>query len=390
MLSTPLLVSLALLSAVGPFGIDMYIPSFVEMAKEFGTAESVIQLTLTAFLSGMAIGQLFMGAISDSLGRRNPLLIATIAFTLSSAAIALTTSISALIVLRLIQGLVGGAVIVLARSVVPDLVRGPEAASAFSILMAISGIAPAIAPLIGGQLAPIFGWRSVFWALALLGAIMVLVTIFVVPESLPPEQRSDNALRCLLPNVGRLLRRPVYMGYLLAFAGGFSVMFSYISASPFIFQEQLGLSPQMYSVVFASNAAMLTVMSVFNSWLVRRFPPRAIILFALSTMLGTASLLTVNALLGPTLWVTWLLLFLTVPMMALIFGNATALGIEDVRDIGVGAGSGFMGFSQFLAASIAAPLVGLGSNPALAMSLSMITCAVIALTAVLTLTKSNT
>ncbi len=365
----------------------MYIPSFVVMAREFDTSESMVQLTLTTFLSGMALGQLFIGAISDSLGRKRPLLVGTIAFLISSALCAVAPSIGWLVALRLIQGLSGGAVIVLARAVVPDLAHGAKSASAFSILMAISGIAPAVAPLIGGQLAPLFGWRSVFWVLALLGGVMLLLSIVVIPESLPASDRSDRALRGIFPNIGRLLRRPAYIGYLLAFAGGFSVMFSYISASPFIFQQQLGLSSQQYSFVFASNAAMLTVMSLVNGRLVKSFAPKSIILFALTTMLATSLGLCVNALLGPTLWVTWLLLFITVPMMALIFGNATALGIEAVRDIGVGAGSGFMGFSQFLAAAIAAPLVGIGSSPALSMAVSMVVCAVIALTAVLTLTR---
>lgn len=386
-LTTGLLTVLALLSAVGPFGIDMYIPSFVVMAREFSTSESMVQLTLTTFLIGMALGQLFVGAISDSLGRRTPLLIATVAFLISSAVCALTGSIGGLITMRLVQGLSGGAVVVLARAVVPDLARGPKSASAFSILMAISGIAPAIAPLIGGQLAPLLGWRSVFWALDVLGAIMLALTVFVIPESLPADARSDRALKSIFPNIGRLLRRPAYIGYLLAFAGGFSVMFSYIAASPFIFQEQLGLSSQQYSFVFASNAAMLTVASVISSRLVRSFSPKAIILSALGTMLVTSVGLLIAALLGPSLWPTWLLLFITVPMMALIFGNATALAIESIRDIGVGAGSGFMGFSQFLAAAIAAPLVGIGSNPTLAMAVSMIACAVIALSAVLTLTR---
>lgn len=388
-LGTGLLISLATLSAVGPFGIDMYVPSFVEIAEEFGTSQSRIQLTLTAFLAGMALGQLFIGALSDSLGRKRPLVTATVFFLITSVLCAISPSISLLIALRLIQGLAGGAVVVLSRSVVPDLARGKASASAFSILMAISSLAPAIAPLIGGMLAPAFGWRSVFWLLAALAAVMVALTVFVVPESLPEDKRSARALRDIFPKIAKLVRRPAYMGYLLAFAGGFSVMFSYISASPFIFQQQLGLSTQMYSVVFATNAAMLTVMSLLNSRLVKSYSERSIIFFALTTMLVLSILLFIDAILGPNLWVTWALLFVTVPMMSLIFGNATALAMETIRDIGIGAGSGFMGFSQFLAAAIAAPLVGLGANAALSMSISMIVCAIIALTALFTLAKSR-
>lgn len=388
-LSTPLLIGLALLSAAGPFGADTYLASFDQIANEFNTTESMVQLTLTTFMIGMATGQLIIGALSDSLGRRKLLLTATLVFLASSILCALAPNIGTLITMRLFQGLAGGSTIVLARSVVPDLMTGKESAKAFSILMGISSIAPAIAPLVGGILGPHFGWRSVFWFLAALNVLMVAIVIIMVPETLPPEKRSTGALRNLLPNIGRLLRRPVYLGYLLAFAGGFAVMFSYIAASPFIFQELLGLSPTQFSLVFASNAAMLTIVSILNGKMINRFSPHKGILIGLTVMLMTSIGLIINALVGITFFVTWLLLFITVPMMALIFANATALGIEEVRDIGIGAGSGLMGFAQFLAAATIAPLVGLGSDLPLSMSTSMLTCALIALISVLTLPRKS-
>ncbi len=388
-LPVSLLAGLALLSAAGPFGADTYLASFVEIASEFSTTESMVQLTLTTFMIGMASGQLVIGALSDSLGRKKLLLIATLVFLSSSILCAVAPNIGTLIAMRLFQGLAGGSTIVLARSVVPDLLTGKASAKAFSTLMGISSIAPAVAPLVGGVLGPALGWRSVFWFLAAVNVVMVAIVVFMVPETLPPEKRSTGALRNLLPNIGRLLRRPVYVGYMLAFAGGFAVMFSYIAASPFIFQDLLGLTPTQFSLVFASNAAMLTMVSILNGKMINRFNPRNGILIGLTVMLMTSIGLIFNALVGITFFITWLLLFITVPMMALIFANATALGIEEVRDIGIGAGSGLMGFAQFLAAATVSPLVGLGANLPLSMAISMLTCALIALFAVLTLTRES-
>ncbi len=384
-----LIAGLALLSAAAPFGADTYLASFVEIAKEFSTTESIVQLTLTTFMIGMAAGQLVIGALSDSLGRRKLLLIATLVFLGSSILCAIAPNIGTLIAMRLFQGLAGGSTVVLARAVVPDLLTGKASARAFSTLMGISSIAPAIAPLVGGFLGPAFGWRSVFWFLAAINVAMVAIVVLMVPETLPPERRSTGSLRNLLPNIGRLLQRPVFVGYLLAFAGGFSVMFSYIAASPFIFQELLGLTPTQFSLVFASNAAMLTFVSILNGKMINRLHPRKGILVALTVMLVTSIGLIVNAIVGITFFTTWLLLFITVPMMPLIFANATALGIEEVRDIGIGSGSGLMGFTQFLAAATVSPLVGLGSNLPLSMAISMLTCALIALIAVLTLTRDG-
>ena len=384
-----LLAGLALLSAAGPFGADTYLASFVEIADEFSTTESMVQLTLTTFMIGMATGQLIIGALSDSLGRKKLLLFATLVFLGSSVLCAVAPNIVSLIAMRLFQGLAGGSTVVLARSVVPDLLTGKASAKAFSTLMGISSIAPAAAPLVGGFLGPTFGWRSVFWFLTAINVAMVAIVVLMVPETLPSEKRSTGALRNLLPNIGRLLRRPAYVGYLLAFAGGFAVMFSYIAASPFIFQELLGLTPSQFSLVFASNAAMLTMVSILNGKMINRFNPHKAILTGLTVMLVTSIGLIINAIVGITFFTTWLLLFITVPMMPLIFANATALGIEEVRDIGIGSGSGLMGFAQFLAAATVAPLVGLGSNLPLSMAISMLTCAVIALIAVSTLTRDG-
>ena len=180
-LTAAVLTSLALLSAAGPLGTDMYLPTFIDIAKDLSTTASSVQLTLSAFMIGLAVGQLFAGPISDGVGRRRPLVIGSLLFFLFSAGCALTPSIGLLIAFRLLQGIAGGTTVVVARSVIPDVAHGRAAASAFSALMAIQGLAPAIAPLLGGFLSPIIGWRGIFWVIAAFNVIMVVVSRFVVP-----------------------------------------------------------------------------------------------------------------------------------------------------------------------------------------------------------------
>ncbi|MBY0790257.1 multidrug effflux MFS transporter [Corynebacterium pseudokroppenstedtii] len=388
-LTAAVLTSLALLSAAGPLGTDMYLPTFIDIAKDLSTTASSVQLTLSAFMIGLAVGQLFAGPISDGVGRRRPLVIGSLLFFLFSAGCALTPSIGLLIAFRLLQGIAGGTTVVVARSVIPDVAHGRAAASAFSALMAIQGLAPAIAPLLGGFLSPIIGWRGIFWVIAAFNVIMVVVSRFVVPESLPADHRTPGAIRNLLPTIFRCFGRPAFIGYCFAFAVGFGAFFSYISASPFVLQDQLGLPTHVYSITFAINSLAIAGMSALNGKLVNRFEVRSVLIFGLILYVATSAILLIDALLGPWLWPTLICLFVMTSATGLLLGNATALGVEAVRDIGAGAGSGAMGALQFLAAGIVSPLVGIGSDPSLSMALCMLVCSIIAIVGCVTLTSSS-
>lgn len=382
------LTALALLSSAGALSTDMYLPTFPNIGSELSTSASLVQLTLTAFMVGMALGQLLSGSLSDGLGRKGLMVGSTIIFFASSVGCAIAPNIGVFVALRFLQGLAGGTGAVLARAVIPDVARGADAARAFSLLMAIQGFAPVLAPILGGVFSPLVGWRGIFWILAGFNVAMIIVSVFIVPESLPKDRRNANAIRSLFPAIWRCLRRREFFGYLLAFAAGFGVMFSYIAASPYVYQGQLGMSTRVYGFAFAANAIGITVMATVSAKLAGRADPRNLLIGGLVTIAAASVGLLFNGLFGPYLWATLPLLFIAVGSMGLILGNATALGTATVRDIGVGAGAGAMGFAQFLTAGIVAPLVGLGTNSALSMSIGMVTCATIALFGAIILTRT--
>nr|WP_234947840.1 MFS transporter [Corynebacterium sp. CNCTC7651] len=275
--------------------------------------------------------------------------------------------------------------IVVSRSVIPDLARSTAAARAFSALMALTGFMPALAPALGGLMLPVIGWRGIFWVLAAVNFIQVLLALGL-PESLPADKRTSGGLRTLFPRIGRCLQRPAFVGYLLACALGFGALFSYIAASPLVLQNQLGLSPTTFSLVFGALALSFPISNALNMRLVRRVPPRKVLIGALLIDASITTLLIFLSL-GTLGW--WFIPVLaTLPMMSgFISANATALAVEEVRDIGAGAGSGAIGFVQFLVAATVAPLAGLGTNHALAMAVSSFACAALGLAAVLLLTR---
>ncbi|AZP36547.1 MFS transporter [Acidipropionibacterium acidipropionici] len=376
-LSTTLLAALALLSAAGPLGTDMYLPTLVRMAEELHTTSSMTQFTLSAFMIGMAVGQLLIGPLSDSYGRRRLLIGGSVVFFLTSAAAVFANSIGLVIGLRFLMGAAGGTGSVLSRAIIPDLAHGRAAARGFSVMMAIQGFAPVLAPILGGLLAEPIGWRGIFAVLAGFNLLMVAAAVLMVPESLPAARRAPGGLRRLFPSIAMISRRRIYIGHALTMAVMFGVMFSYISASPFVLQRQLGLRSTMYSLAFAANAVMVTLASILNTRFIKHFSLRGIVRTGLTLGFVGSVGLVLNGLFGPWLWVTLPLLSVTVFGLGLVMGNATALGAAQVRDA-AGAGSAMMGALQFLVAGVVSPLVGLGSNPALTMAVVMLVCAVLA------------
>lgn len=384
-----LVLALALLSAAAPLGTDMYLPGLPALSEELGTTPAMAQLTLTGFMLGMAVGNLLFGAISDSTGRKRPILVSSAAFLVASVLCAVAPSIQLLIAARVVQGLAGGTAMVVARAVIPDITSGRAAARAFSGLMAITGFAPTIAPVLGGALLPAFGWRGVFWVLAVLNIAQFLIALVVLPETLPASRRSDRALRGLFPRIGRCLRRPAFIGYMLASGLGFGSLFSYISASPLVLQTQLGASPTLYAVLFGSMALLIPASNAVNMRLVGRFHPRALLRAALAVDLVAGLILLAMSRTHLTLPTVVPFLALLSLMAGFIVANATALGVETIRDIGAGSGNGAMGFFQFVVGGAAAPVVGLGSNHVQTMSLSIIACAAVAVAAVTLLTRGE-
>lgn len=368
------LAAFALLAAGGPFAIDMYLPAFPAIAADLNTTPSLVQLTLSTFMVGMALGQLFVGALSDTRGRHRLLVIGAVVSVAASASCALTTHINLLIAARFILGLGSGACVVLARACVSDLAHGRSAARAFSIMMTIQGLAPVIAPILGGLLAEPIGWRGLFWVLTGLAALQLAVAVLVVRETLPAESRTSGGLKAFFGNLVAVLRNRRFVGYLLAFSFGFGGLFAYISASPFIIQGQLGLPPVVYSVVFALNSLGIVIGSMINARIVGRMEPHVLLRNATYVLAvsGVALLLVPQS-----EWLVLPLLFIVASSLGFILGNATALGNGVVRERS-GTGSAVMGFAQFLVGGMVSPLVGLCGNPIIATGICITVCGAIA------------
>ncbi|MFD3810411.1 multidrug effflux MFS transporter [Rhodococcus sp. NPDC058639] len=376
--STVLIGVLALLTAVPPLATDMYLPGFPAMARELGTTASSIQLTLTAFLIGMALGQLVIGPLSDQWGRRMPMIAGSAVCLAAGVGAALAPSIELLVGARFLQGFAGAAGVVLARAIVADRTRGPRAAQLFGILMIIGGIAPVVAPLLGGLAVDTVGWRGIFWILAGLTALMLAAAIFFVPESLPPENRHAGGLRSLLASIGSVARNRTYMGYTLTFGFAFTAFFAYISASPFVLQNMFGLSAASYSVVFAVNSLGLMVTSALAAKLAHRFTLRGMLAVGVGALTASTAFLLFSVLVGAGLWPTLVLLFLTVLSLGFIFANAATLATTQVPQ-SAGTASALLGAIQFGLAAVISPIVGLGGeDTALPMAIAMFVAALVA------------
>ena len=241
-------------------------------------------------------------------------------------------------------------------------------------MMTIQGLAPVIAPILGGLLAEPIGWRGLFWVLTGLAALQLTVAVLVVRETLPAKSRTSGGLKAFFSNLVAVLRNRRFVGYLLAFSFGFGGLFAYISASPFIIQGQLGLPPVVYSVVFALNSLGIVVGSMINARIVGRMEPHVLLRNATYVLAvsGVALLLVPQS-----EWLVLPLLFIVASSLGFILGNATALGNGVVRERS-GTGSAVMGFAQFLVGGMVSPLVGLGGNPIIATGICITVCGAIA------------
>jgi len=375
-----LLATLALLSALGPLAIDAYLPGFTAMAEDLDTPPSTVQLTLTAFLFGLALGQLVIGTLSDRFGRRRPLLIALSISTLAGIGCALAPAVELLIPLRFVQGFTGAAGVVISRAIVRDLSEGRATVRAFSLLGAIGSFAPVVAPLLGGALMPLVDWRGVLGAVAVISGGMVLTAWLAVPESLPVKRRAGGGIGTTFAIAGGLFQNRLFVGYLLTNAFTFGALFSYISASPFMLQNVFGLSSGAYSLAFAFNAAGLIVGSAANARIVHRVEPAKILLAAQVTMAAVTLLLALTILTGVATIASVLpMTFLFVGTIGFTIGNASALALTSVS-VAIGTAAAILGATQFAFGAVASPLVGLGGDEtAVPMAIVMVTCATLAL-----------
>ncbi|WP_406336979.1 Bcr/CflA family multidrug efflux MFS transporter [Streptomyces zaomyceticus] len=382
---TGLLVTLVLggLTALPPLSMDMYLPALPEVTGALNAPAATVQLTLTACLAGMALGQLVVGPMSDKWGRRRPLLIGMIVYVLATAVCALAPTAELLIGFRLLQGLAGAAGIVIARAVVRDLYDGVEMARFFSTLMLISGVAPIIAPLIGGQILRITDWRGVFYVLAVIGVLLTLVVWRFLGETLPPERRHEGGVGEALRTMKGLLADRVFTGYMLTGGLAFAALFAYISASPFVVQEIYGASPQTFSLLFGLNSVGLVAVGQINGkLLIGRVSLDKALGWGLGIILvsALALLLMTSGVFGEVgLFPVAAGLFVLMSAMGLAMPNTNAQALMRTPHA-AGSASALLGTTSFLVGAVASPLVGIaGEHTAVPMALVQLTCAVLAL-----------
>jgi DHA1 family bicyclomycin/chloramphenicol resistance-like MFS transporter len=363
-----LVVILGALSAFGPLSIDMYLPGLPALGATLDAPPWAVQLTLTACLAGLALGQIVAGPLSDRFGRRRPLLLGVGAYAAASLLCALAPSIAVLVVLRFVQGAAGAAGIVVARAIVRDMHSGAAAARFFSLLMLINGLAPILAPVLGGQVLAVTSWRGVFAVLTAVGLLLLSAAGLGLHETLPAERRHAGGVAGALRTFGRLVVDRAFIGHALACGLAFGAMFAYISGSPFVIQDIYGASPQLFSVMFAGNALGLVTASQLNRALLRRLEPRVILRAAVSAqaLAGVALLGVVAAGVGVRAIVA--LLFVVVASLGFVLPNATALALADHPRV-AGSASGLLGVLQFAVGAATAPLVGVaGPGTALPMA----------------------
>jgi DHA1 family bicyclomycin/chloramphenicol resistance-like MFS transporter len=364
-----LFVLLGGLTAFGPLSIDMYLPALPAIGRDLAASESMIQLTLTACLIGLAIGQVVAGPVSDALGRRRPLLIGVAGYVLVSLLCAAAPTAPILVALRLLQGLAGAAGIVIARAIVRDLYTGSGAARYFSRLILVMGLAPILAPVLGAQLLRFTSWHGIFLALALITALLWLGAARGLPETLPVERRRRGGLGDTVQTFRRLAADAQFVGYAVAGGLAFGAMFAYIAGSPFVLQGIYRVSPQTFSLIFGLNALGFVITSQINGTLVGRIPP-ARLLTAGVTVTAVAGLALLAVILVGGLGLAAVLppLFVLVSSIGFVVPNAVALALSRHPEA-AGTGSALLGVIQSGIGAAGAPLVGIaGITTALPMA----------------------
>ncbi len=378
-LTPGLLVVLGFVAMASSISTDLYLPSLPDISRSLDTSPAVVQLTLTMFFVGIGTGQLLLGPISDTRGRRTVLLASLTVFSLAGFAMAFTPGIELLIALRLVQGFAGAAGLVLSRAIAADLSEGATAVRALSLIAIVSGLGPLLAPVIGGFTHEWWGWRGSLATLGAVAAIMLLLAWWLVPESLPAAQRTAGGLRSTFKPFGPLLRDGRFVALTVAFGLSFGTVMAYISASPFVGQRILGMSPVIYALSFSAAASSMVIANLLNSRIAPRIGPRRMLVVAIVLLcLGAFGMLAfvLTGTLGIASFIACA--FVTSAGTGLMLSNASALALARA-DHARGSGSALIGAIQFLVGGFAAPLTGLwGEGTALPMAVIMAVSACLA------------
>ncbi|MEV7619683.1 multidrug effflux MFS transporter [Microbacterium sp. NPDC089321] len=372
-----LMIALGALTAFGPISLDVYLPSLPQLGADLGASESLTQFTMSACMIGLALGQLLWGPISDRFGRRMPLILAISGFVVTSALCALAPTIETLVAVRIVQGLCGAAGMVIARAVVHDVFSGAEAVAAYSTLAAVMGVAPVLAPLIGGAVATVSDWRGVFIALAVIGALL-LATAASVPETLDRAQRTTGGVGSDVRGLGSALANLGFMLSAVTLGCASVALFTYLQLSPFVLQQQFGLTAQQFALVFAANSIGIMAMAQLNRRLAGRVPGLRLLRWTLSVAIAASVALTLAGMLGSA--VPWLLVPLFVAMSTHGVNNPslTAIALGRIRH-SAGSASAVLGTMSMLLGAFVPPLVSMLGVSATIMGATMLASFTVAL-----------
>lgn len=363
-----ILILVGIVSAFGPFVTDFYLPALPALGSYFTTSASMVQLTLTVSMIGLAIGQLFIGPLSDRYGRKMPLIVSLILFILSTVGCLGSNTIGQFLVFRFIQGIAGAGGVVISKSIATDLYEGKQLARFFSMLSSVQGLAPICAPVLGGLLLTVTDWRGIFRTLLIIGFLLLLTTTrFRESLQTPVTGGLSAAFKAYLP----VMRNRCFMRYVLVQAMAMGVMFAYIAASPFIFQEHYGLSPVVYSLCFGVNA--LGIMG--GSLLIIRFKDvKAALSLGAKGFLFMSLIVAVLLIGNLSVWAVEAALFVLLVCLGMILPTSTTLALEPVRE-NSGNASAILGFLTFFVGGVCSPLAGLG-NMLVSTSVIIVICAI--------------
>jgi DHA1 family bicyclomycin/chloramphenicol resistance-like MFS transporter len=368
------------LTAFAPLSTDMYLPSLPAVSQDLSATMALTQITLTAYILGLAFGQIVVGPISDARGRRRPLLIGIAIYVLASLLCVVAPSVAVLSLLRFLQGFAGAAGIVIALAIARDLYAGSTLARCISLLMTVNFLAPIVAPVLGGQLLTFTSWRGVFVTLALLGLVALLASAFGLNETLETSHRQSSGVSATLRSFRGLLVNKRFVGYALSSSFAFAAAMIYISMSPFVLENIYGLSPQIFGLLFGINALGLASMSQVSGRLVSRMSSKRLLIGGVVALAIAGLALLGVVIMGIGLVGVLPLLFLIVASLGFVVPNATALALDTTDPQTAGSASGLLGMLQFAIGAVIAQLVGLaGTTTALPMAGAIAAFGVVAL-----------
>lgn len=362
------------LTAFGPLSMDMYLPALPVVADDLQTTTSLAQLSLTACLIGLAVGQLVFGPLSDIHGRRKPLISTLIVYAVASILCALSPNIWLFVALRFVQGVSGAAGIVIARASARDMYSGKELTKFIALLALVNGAAPILAPIVGGVILNFATWNTVFYTLGAIGLAMFVAVLFFLPETLPIEKRAEGSLLAVVKTFGRLLKDPVFMGISLTQAFISSSMFAYIAGSPFILQNIYEVTPQQFSLLFALNGVGIIIAAQVTGRLANVFREVNLLFVGILISFTGSILLIIVVSQQLSLTMMALALFLVVSSLGMVSTTAFSLGMESQGDA-AGSASAFLGLLPFLGGGLVSPLVGIkGDLTAWPMGIIILIC----------------